>query len=278
MADAFAYCADIVRTTDRDRFVASLFAPAERRGALHALYAFNSEVARVREAARASLAGEMRLQWWSEVVAGERNEEARASPIATALLATVDRYRLGTQKLLALIEERRFDLYDEPMAGLAELDVYASATSSALFALAARILAGSGHEEATEPAGKAYAITALLRAFPQHIARRQLYLPADLLQRHDVSLHDLFAGKSSAALSAALAEMCGVARRYLDAAREPIAAMPREAHAALLPLAPVRASLDRLEHGDPFAPSEIAPWRRQWLIWRAARNPARIVA
>jgi hypothetical protein len=23
-------------------------------------------------------------------------------------------------------------------------------------------------------------------------------------------------------------------------------------------------------------PVEIAPWRRQWLIWRAARQPARI--
>jgi len=46
---------------------------------------------------------------------------------------------------------------------------------------------------------------------------------------------------------------------------------------AVLPIALVRPSLDRLERGDAFAPSEIAPWRRQWLIWRAARNPARIV-
>jgi hypothetical protein len=27
---------------------------------------------------------------------------------------------------------------------------------------------------------------------------------------------------------------------------------------------------------DPFAPSEISAWRRQWLIWRAARRPQRI--
>jgi hypothetical protein len=47
---------------------------------------------------------------------------------------------------------------------------------------------------------------------------------------------------------------------------------------ALLPLALVRPSLDRLEHAAPFAPGEISPWRRQWLIWRAARNPARIAS
>jgi hypothetical protein len=44
----------------------------------------------------------------------------------------------------------------------------------------------------------------------------------------------------------------------------------------LLPLAVVRPWLDRSERTDPFAPTELAPWRRQWLIWRAARNPARI--
>ena len=31
MQDAFAYCAELVRTADRDRFLASLFAPADRR-------------------------------------------------------------------------------------------------------------------------------------------------------------------------------------------------------------------------------------------------------
>ena len=86
MQDAFAYCAELVRTADRDRFLSSLFAPAEYRGALHALYAFNVEVARVREVAREPLPGEIRLQWWSEVVNGERAEEAAANPVASALL------------------------------------------------------------------------------------------------------------------------------------------------------------------------------------------------
>ena len=89
MQDAFAYCAELVRTADRDRFLASLFAPAEYRGALHALYAFNVEVARVREVAHAPLPGEIRLQWWREVIGGERGEEAKANPVAAALLAAI---------------------------------------------------------------------------------------------------------------------------------------------------------------------------------------------
>ena len=86
MQDAFAYCAELVRTADRDRFLASLFAPAEHRAALHALYAFNVEVARVREVAREPLPGEIRLQWWSDVLNGERAGEASANPVASALL------------------------------------------------------------------------------------------------------------------------------------------------------------------------------------------------
>jgi phytoene synthase len=49
---------------------------------------------------------------------------------------------------------------------------------------------------------------------------------------------------------------------------------------AFLPVALAPAMLARMERKDydPFVPVEIAPWRRQWLIWRAARRPARIFA
>jgi len=276
MQDAFAYGAELVRATDRDRFIASLFAPAEHRGAVYALYAFNSEVTRVREAAREPLPGEIRLQWWSDVINRERDEEARANPVASALLTTIERYRLSSAKLVDLVEARRFDLYDDPMATLADLEAYASKTSSALFALAAQILAGADVEAVSAPAGIAFAIAGLLRAFPRHAARGQLYVPMELLDRHQVRPHDIFAGRSSPGLQAALAELRDVGSRHLDTAHQRMAALTRQAMPALLPVALVRPSLGRLERGDPFSPAELAPWQRQWLIWRAARNPARI--
>src|ERR1700733_10664397 len=221
MQDAFAYCAELVRTADRDRFLTALFAPAEYRAALHALYAFNVEVARVREVAREPLPGEIRLQWWSEVVNGERAEEAASNPIASALLAVIERHRLGVPVLTALLDARRFDVYDDPMASLADLEDYARKTSSALLALAAQILAaveGEVTEPVANPAGIAYAIAGLLRAFPLHAARRQLYVPLDLLDRHGVEPQDIFAGKSSENLRAVFADLQAVARRHLLAA------------------------------------------------------------
>jgi 15-cis-phytoene synthase len=278
MQDAFAYCAELVRKADRDRFIASLFAPAERRGALHALYAFNIEAARVREAAHAPLPGEIRLQWWRDVISGERADEAQANPVAAALLGTIECHRLAPARLLDLVEAHRFDLYDDPMASLTDLEAYAGRTSSAVFALAAQILAGVEDESVGGPAGMAYAIAGLLRTFPQHAARGQLYVPLDLLERHQVRLHDVFAARSSGGLKAALAELRNLARCQLAAAGEGLRALPPLAVAAYLPLALVRPSLDLLQGGEPFAPAEIPRWRRQWLIWRASRNMARIAS
>jgi 15-cis-phytoene synthase len=279
MQDAFAYCAELVRTADRDRFLSTLFAPAEHRGALHALYAFNVEVARVREAAREPLPGEIRLQWWSEVLRGERPGEASANPVASALLTVIERYRLASTRLTALIDARCFDLYDDPMARLTDLEAYTQKTSSTLFAFAAQILAGA-EAEATEAvatsAGIAYAIAGLIRAFPLHAARRQLYVPLELLERHGVEPQDIFAGRSSKNLRAVFADLRDIARRRLFAAHQQITTLPDAALPAFLPVALVRPALDRLARCDPFAPAELSPWRRQWLIWRAARNPARI--
>ena len=276
MQDAFAYCAKVVRATDRDRYLATLFAPAESRGALYALYAFNSEVARVREMARQPLPGEIRLQWWSDVLRGERSGEASANPVASALLAAMGQYSIASAKLINLIDARRFDLYDEPMAAVADLETYARRTSSALLALAGQILSGSEVQAAAEPAGIAYAIVRMLRALPVHAARHQLYVPTEVLKRHQVQAEDLFAGRTATGLNAALADLRNLARNHLATAAERMSELPRAALPAFLPVGLVRPSLDRLERSDAFAPAEIPPWQRQWLIWRAARNPARI--
>jgi phytoene synthase len=141
MPDAFAHCEALVRAADRERFLTALFAPANRRNALFALYAFNVEIARVRDAVREPLAGEIRLQWWSDALTGSARGDAEANPVMAALKATVVRFGLALDALQALVGARRFDLYDEPMATMAELEAYAEGASAGLIGLAGRILA-----------------------------------------------------------------------------------------------------------------------------------------
>lgn len=277
MQDAFAHCEALVRAADKDRFLATLFAPAAHRGALFALYAFNSEIARVRELVSEPLAGEIRLQWWRDTVEGAARGDAEASPVAAALLAAAMRYRLPPLSLLNLIEAHRFDLYGEPMATLAEFEAYAGNTAGTLIALASQIL-NEGRDPGIEPlarhAGLAHAIAGLLKALPVHAARRQLYLPLEVLQCHGAHGEDIAAGRATPELHAALAELRSLARQQLAMARDLLPAAPLEVMPALLPVALVRPVLDRMERPgyDPFAPLELPQWRRQWRLWRAARG------
>jgi phytoene synthase len=276
----FEYCATLVRDADRDRYLATLFAPAEHRGALNALYAFNIEIARVREKAREPMPGEIRLQWWREVLSGERDGEAAAHPVAAALRETLARYNIAGNRLIALIDTHTFDLYDEAMATLDDLENYAGKTQGALFAMAAEILGRPGAAEAalTRHAGIAYSIAGILRALPVHAARRQLYLPLELLERHGVKREDVIARQAEIPLRAALVELRAHARRHLAAAGAELEVAPPEILPALLPAATVGPALRRMERRsyEPFEVDLMPSWRRQWWLWRAARDPRRI--
>jgi 15-cis-phytoene synthase len=281
MQDAFAHCEALVRAADKDRFLAALFAPAERRGALHALYAFNIEIARVREIIREPLAGEIRLQWWNDAIAGQVGGEVGSNPVAAALLAAVARYRLPAALLTGLIAARRFDLYNDPMLELADFNDYARATSSAVIELSARLLDGADMPDLGRlafHAGLGYAIAGLLKAFPIHAARGQLYLPVEVLERHGAQQQDFAAKQATPELRAALTEMRQRAREHLAQAGRLAGGIPAAALPALLPVALARSLLDRMDRRDydPFVPVEIALWRRQWRLWRAARRPSRI--
>jgi len=276
------YCAELVREADRDRYLATLFAPAQHRAALLALYAFNIEISRVRDKAREPIPGEIRLQWWREALSGERAGEAAANPVAAALTEALKRYGFVAPPLVQLIDAHTFDLYDAPMATVGELELYGIQTQSPLLALAAGIL-GEGAalpETFTLDASVAMATGQVLLDLPRHASRRQLYIPLDVIDRHRVDREDFFAGQATPALRGALGEMRALARHHLAQAGATLRAMPPQVLPAFLPLAllgPMLRHMDRADY-EPFRFEPLPAWRRQWLIWRAARNPARMFA
>lgn len=276
--DVFALCADEVHAHDRDRFLADLFAPEAKRRYLFALHAFNLEIARVRELVSEPMPGEIRLQWWRDVLAGEGRGEVAGHPVAAALLETIGLHDLPRAAFDNLAAARIFDLYNDPMPSLTDLEGYAGETASALIQLAALILAGGrdpGTADAAGHAGVAQALAGLMRALPHHARRQQLFMPADLMQRHGVRAEDIFAGKSTPELLRMLADLRATARRHLDAARAALADVDRVALPAFLPVAlvePVLRLMDRADY-NPFTVAIDPPqWKRQWWLWRAARR------
>ncbi len=275
---AYRHAEKLVRDGDRDRWLASLFVDAGARPHVHAVYAFNIEIARIREVVREPLPGEIRQQWWRDVLVGGGAGEVASHPVARCLLDTIDIYRLPVQPFLDLIDARTFDLYDDPMPTLTDLEGYAGETASTLIQLGA-IIANDGAlsetADAAGHAGVAYAIAGLMRALPHHARRGQVYLPVDLLEARGITADDVRSGLVSDGLKLCLADLRERVSMHLDAARRAMAGVPERVKPVFLPVALVPEWLDILARGDPFTRSEIAIWRSQWLLWRAARRGRR---
>jgi phytoene synthase len=276
---SYAYCETLLRRDDPDRWLASLFVPAPARPHVHALYAFSLEIARVREIVSEPLLGEIRFQWWRDVLEAPADiESVQANPVAAALLDTIARFGLPNEPLMGLIEARLFDLYDEPMESIAALEAYAKATSSSLLRLATLVIdpvhavSGLG---AADHAGIAYALTGLLRALPWHHAHGQAYVPLESLRAHGGSHEDLAEGAATPAVRAALADLRALVRSHIETFDARLPSVPDLSRPAYLAASLCEAYLRQMEKRsyDPFTTLVALPqWRRQWILWRAARR------
>lgn len=274
--DAAAFCADLVRSHDFPRYASTLFVPATERRALLALYAFNVEIVRVRDQVTQPLPGEIRMQWWTDMLAGHVHGSAEGNPVAAELLLAIRDFSLPVEPLSLLAEEHQFDLYNDPMPTMAALEGYLSATSSALFALAARILAqpSAEAEHLARHAGLAQGMVQVMANLPRDAAHRQLFVPQQLLESHGSGMEEVFAGKETPTIRAALEALAGEARQHLTTAGSLLAGLSPAARRAFLPLALVRRDLARLSRADrnPFLPQPTSRLATLWTLWRASRS------
>jgi phytoene synthase len=272
--DAIPDSTEFVRSRDPDRYLADLFAPAALRPRLFALHAFAIEVSDIRRKVSQPMLGEIRLKWWETAIRGEHG----GNPLAVAVAETIRDFNLPLTAFDNLLRARIFDLYDDPMPTLNDLEGYAGDTESTLMQLGALVLAGgrdAGTAEVAGLAGVAVAVTRLLRALPRHAAEGQAFLPQDALDRHGGVPGGVMAPASAAAVGATAADLRALARRRLDEARAAFGSAHEVALPALLPAAMVPLYLDRMERPgfEPLRePVDVAPVRRQWTLWRAARN------
>lgn len=278
-----SYCGAELRQFDRDRYLTALFAPRVRREALFALYAFNLEIARIAEATEEPLIGEIRLQWWRDVIAGAYEGGDRVPhqhAVAECLQAAIVTYDLTQRHFDRLLDARLFDYARRAPADFEELQAYGAATSGGLQCLALEILGVRNNAravEAAEAVGLAWALTGLLRAVPFHGRAGRLYLPADLLGAAGVAADALPLGKSTPAMADVGATLADAARSALSRARQAKCDVPAAALPALLPGALADRYLQRIEKAgyDLFDPRIAAPPPfREIGLWLRARRGA----
>jgi phytoene synthase len=271
------FCSELVRTHDFARYASTLFVAPEQRRALLALYAFNVEISRVRDLVSQPLPGEVRLQWWTDMLAGAGHGGVEGNPVAAELKLAIRIWRLPIERLSRLIDEHQFDLYNDPMPTMAALEGYINETSSALFSLGAAIAGWQSEdiEHLARHAGLAQGMAQVMAALPHDASRRQLLVPLQLLESHRSGMEEVFAGKQTPQMRAALDQLTGNARAHLKMALTLLASAPPEVRPIFLPLALTRRDLERMLRADydPFAPLVNSRVRTLWTLWRASRSP-----
>lgn len=247
---------DTVAAYDPDRHVATFFAPAPKRRALLALYAFDRELAHIGEAVREPMAGHVRLAWWREQLAAIYEGRKPASPTGRALKLSVETHTLPRALFDAAVDARAHDLDEVPFAHEAALEAHADATTGNIMRLALRVLGQSDRaDEAARHAVIAMAYASHARDFPVFAKIRRCRLPLTWLADERINHEDVFA---ATAMTPALARIVTRAAAHTkaalaaaNAARFRLSAMP-----AISP-----ATLARIP-GDPFNIKPLAPWQR----------------
>lgn len=239
-----------VRRYDRDRFMTALFAPADRREDLFAVYAFNAEVASIREKVNEPMIGFMRLQWWRDTLDGvyAGREAPAGHPVAQALAEAIRRRDLPREPFEAVLIGREQDMDDDPPADREAFLAYARGTGGGIQRLAAHVLAGAdgASAEVAEDVGTAWSMVGLLRAAAFHAAQNRVYLPRTELAEHGEGPELVVAGVPHAAVAAVARRLGEEAARRLSDARRRRRSVPREALPALLPAVLADGYLRRL--------------------------------
>lgn len=254
---ALDYCAQQVRRYDPDRYFAALMAPGGARRAIIALYAFNLEIAKIREVVSEPMLGRIRLQWWRETIAGIYHGKVRQHSVSIALDGAIESTGLAQQSFETMLDGREFDMADRPPDSLDELVTYADATSGELACLIMETVEGADEaaRRAARHAGIAWALVGVIRAVPFHAMQGRSYIPGD---------------REGDALQGAIAGIADEARRYLalagDAANRKLRRCPPISQLCL-----VARDIRMIERAgyDPYALPPANPFARRVALLRS---------
>lgn len=275
----------IVRSADPVRYFANQFVPASHRSDVFMLHAFDLEIRKITHTVREPMAGEIRLQWWREVLQGSRDDEAAASPLARTLLQFTRRHSIGSQIWDSYLDGRIFDLYDDAVEDLAAFEAYAGQTEGTMLQLACLVLDRGRSSSAAQASGYLSCAAVLwnralrpLLLTGQPPAERLVsniarYLPPQLRQDAGFETNPYLGGKTLEPHHA-LSEISAAMQTYLEKARGVADAVPRSLHPAFLHMAPIKLDMSKVQrHSAPDLPlRQTSTSRLIWQLWRESRR------
>ena len=267
------YCAELVKQDAHDLHLANLLLPDQHRLAISVLHAFHVEISNIAMGWGEPLPRQMKLQWWREVLSGQRKEEALGNPLARALMALISTHDLPIRALTAKLDAHLFDLYNDPMGDKTMLEGHLGETRSILFQLAGTISgiqSDSTFSNASGHAGVAVGIVTLLQDLHRSHSRQQIYIPSNLMEASGLSYADYLATPDDAHLSV-VRGMIDLAAQHRRQAMSHISMMEGEARSLFSSLALVPSYLAAIgKHNNAIfqQPVSLSQLKKQWVLWR----------
>jgi phytoene synthase len=220
LAAAYAHCAAIAAEHGRSYHLATRLLTADRRPAVHALYAAARTADDLVDLPGADPAGD--LTAWSAAVLGDLDRGWSDDPVRLALVDTFRRYAIPVEHLVDFLAAMTSDLDVTGYATLDALDRYMWGSAAVIGLQVLPVLGtarGVPRAEAEPYAialGEAFQLTNFLRDVGEDADRGRVYLPADLMAAHGVTREQLAAKRHDAAFAALMREMVAVVRRRYD--------------------------------------------------------------
>lgn len=244
---------------------------AERRRAMHAIYAFCREVDDIADEPGEIADKKRALAAWREEI--DRLYAGRPEwPTTRALLSPVRRFDLPREEFLALIDGMEIDAAPSVrMRDLDELLGYCRKVAGSVGVLSVHVFGVPRHPgpRIAETLGNALQLTNILRDLEEDAAMQRLYVPRDMLDRHGVSATSPYTVFVHSGCARVCEELVTLARGYYTEASRLLTEFGwRKMRPAVLMMAVYRETLDRLEErgwqriGGPI---RLTRARKMWL-------------
>jgi phytoene synthase len=248
--------------------------PRHRREGMYAIYAFCREVDDIADGDRPAEYKLAELARWHEEIEALYEERPRHL-MARALLRPVQCYALRKEDFLELLAGMEMDARGDIRApDLATLDRYCARVASAVGHLSVHIFGDSSAaaHSVAESLGRALQLTNILRDLAEDAARRRVYLPREILDRHGIRGTHPETILRHPALPAVCRDVAAIAETHFRDAERAMAQCSRRAMRPAAVMAAIyRATLSALQRSgwrDPAERVGVSNSLKLWLVLR----------
>ena len=267
------YCQQKAAASGSSFYYSFLFLPAEKRRAITAFYAFCREVDDVADEASDLDVARAKLAWWrtevADLMAGHPSH-----PVTRALAPFVAPMGIDGARMNEIIDGMEMDLVRHRYADFEELRLYCHRAAGVVGQLSAGIF-GYRHAatlEYAEELGLAFQLTNIIRDVGEDARRGRVYLPADELARHGLTVEDILSRRGSEAFRAVMAEQADRAEATYARALARLHPEDRRNQRAGLIMAAIYRTLLAEIRRDGFPVLEgrvsLTPIRKLWIAWK----------